>query len=145
MPRARVEDYTDPYIWTFVAPPPQGNGVCDVCHGAPNPGVTCYSCSQTVAQVSRPIRLVVPISLYVVGEQLWHVLRNYKDGITAELRAELRPRVAALLYRFLDGHRQCIAEAAGGDWDVITVVPSSQERGGETSARGSRSDGTGAC
>lgn len=132
MPRARVEDYTDPYVWTFVPPPLAGDGVCDVCHGAPNPGfTTCYSCSQTTAQVSRPVRLVVPISLYVTGEQLWHVLRNYKDGMTEALRAELRPRVAALLYRFLDGHRQCIANATGADWNIITTVPSSQEREGE--------------
>lgn len=132
MPRARVRDYTDPYVWTLVPPPPAGERVCDVCHGAPNPGfTTCHSCSQTTGQVSSPIRLVVPISLYVTGQQLWYVLRSYKDGPTEELRAELRPRVAALLYRFLDGHRECIVNAAGADWNVITTVPSSQGRGGE--------------
>jgi len=51
--------------------------------------------------------------------------------MTEELRAELRPRVAALLYRFLDGRRLCIVNAAGADWNIITTVPSSQEREGE--------------
>jgi hypothetical protein len=37
-------------------------------------------------QVTRPLSLIVPISLYQAPGQLWKVLRDYKDGRTAGLR-----------------------------------------------------------
>lgn len=115
---------------------PVGEGVCEVCHGAP--GVRydgeyfdrCSSCHQTIGQVSRPVELVVPISLYEPRSQLHHVLRNYKDAQRAETRAELRTRAAALLYRFVANHAECIRGASGSDWDVVTSVPSSVNRVG---------------
>lgn len=131
-PRRTVTDFTDPYVGTLTAPPPSGDGVCDVCHGAPNPGFSrCYSCSETTGQVTHPIELVVPISLYEIPGQLHHVLRNYKDGYTEEIRAALRPRVTALLWRFLSSHADHIVEAAGAEWNLITSVPSSGGRKGE--------------
>ena len=130
-PRRTVADFTDPYVATLTPPPPAGDGVCDICHGAPNPGFPrCFSCSQTVAQVTHPVELVVPISLYEVPGQLHHVLRNYKDGYTEAIRSELRPRVAALLWRFLSTHGPHIVEAAGADWDLITSAPASGKRAG---------------
>ena len=131
-PRRTVADFTDPYVSTLTPPPPVGAGVCDVCHGAPNPGwVRCFSCSQTIGQVSNPVTIVVPISLYEVPGQLHHVLRHYKDGYTDEERAQLRLRVAALLWRFLAGHGDHIAATAGSGWDLITSVPSSGNRVGQ--------------
>jgi predicted amidophosphoribosyltransferase len=131
-PRRTVADFTDPYIGSFTPPPPDGDGVCDVCHGAPNPGFSrCYSCSQKVGQVTHPIELVVPISLYESTGQLHHVLRSYKDGWTDEIRANLRPRVTALLWRFLSGHDAHIVQAAGAEWDLITSVPSRGPRVGQ--------------
>lgn len=131
-PRRTVADLTDPYINELTPPPPVGDGVCDICHGAPNPGYTrCYSCAQTMQQVTHPVRLVVPISLYTIPGQLHHVLRNYKDGYTEAIRTELRPRVAALLWRFLTAHESCIVDAAGDEWTVITSVPSSGPREGD--------------
>ena len=113
-PRRTVADFTDPYVGTFTPPPPAGEGVCDVCHGAPNAGFSrCYSCSQTIGQVTHPVELVVPISLYEIPGQLHHVLRNYKDGYTEEIRSALRPRVTALLWRFLSTHEDHIVDAAG--------------------------------
>lgn len=129
--RRSVAEFTDPYVRTLTPVPPTKEGVCDVCHGAPNAGFTTgYSCAQTVGQVSRPLGLIVPISLYEVPGQLHYVLRNYKDGYTESVRAELRLRVAALLWRFLSEHGEHIAEAAGGPWDLITSVPSTQPREG---------------
>lgn len=84
----------------------------------------------TIRQVSLPLTLVVPISLYVVRGQLHHVLRSYKDAQVPETRTELRARVAALLYRFLAHHGGCIERAAAGSWDVLTTVPSSHTRSG---------------
>jgi predicted amidophosphoribosyltransferase len=127
-----VVDFTDPYIGMLTPPPPVGDGVCDICHGAPNPGWTrCRSCTQTMRQVTHPTHLVVPISLYEVPGQLHHVLRKYKDGYTEEIRAQLRPRVASLLWRFLSTHGEHITEAAGSNWDLITSVPSSGQRDGQ--------------
>lgn len=126
-----VESLTDPFILTFTPPPVIGAGVCDICHGSPNPGwERCYSCAQTVGQVSRPIALVVPVTLCEAMGQMHHVLRSYKDSPEAGVRARMRLRIAALLYRFLATHRNCIINAAGRDWDVITTVPSSTGRAG---------------
>jgi predicted amidophosphoribosyltransferase len=129
-PRPRAEDFTDPYIRTLTPVPPAGPGVCDVCHGAPNTGFPrCYSCAQTIGQVSRPVDLVVPISLYEPASQLHHVLRSYKDGHTAAVRRDFTVRLGALLHRFMRGHGDCI-RAAGGDWSIVTSVPSSEDRPG---------------
>ncbi len=54
-----VRDLTDPYLDTFTPVPPTAEGVCSVCHGAPNPGwATCWSCDKTIGQVvqQRPSR-----------------------------------------------------------------------------------------
>lgn len=129
---ARVEDYTDPHIATYTAVPPAGDGVCDVCHGFPGPGFArCWSCTQSVRSVSRPLSLVVPISLYRVGEQLHSVLRGYKSSPSEIARTRYQLRVAATLHRFTRDHADCIEAAAGGPWDLVTIVPSKHERPGE--------------
>ena len=134
MARARrtVADFTDPYVGHFTPPPPSGvEGVCEVCHSATSPGYRrCRSCERTISRVTHPVELVVPISLYEGRSQLHHVLRNYKDGYTDDVRTQLRPRVTALLWRFLSAHEPCIVEAAGQGWDFITSVPSSSDRAG---------------
>jgi phosphoribosylpyrophosphate synthetase len=63
--------------------------------------------------------------------QLHHVLRHYKDSQDAGVRAELTTRAAALLYRFLGNHRECIEGAAGRDWDLVTSIPSTGGRHGK--------------
>lgn len=74
-----VEEYTDPYLSTYTYVPPAGPNVCTVCHTAVEGTYRrCYSCNQSIAQVSRPALVVVPISLYRGLEQLHHVLRQYK-------------------------------------------------------------------
>ena len=126
-----VESLTDPFILTLTPPPLIGAGVCDICHGSPNAGWDrCSSCAQTDGQVSRPIELVVPITLCEAMGQMHHVLRSYKDSPVESVRTRMRLRIAALLYRFLATHRECIINAAGGDWDLITTVPSSTGRAG---------------
>jgi predicted amidophosphoribosyltransferase len=120
-----IRELTEPYLATFTPVPPLGDGVCDVCHGAPNPGwLRCWSCAQTISQVSWPVTRIIPITLAVRMGPVHYLLRKYKDG-APELQQRLRPRVAALLARFLQQHRGCI-----GAWDSITVVPSSIGRTG---------------
>src|SRR6266511_5970824 len=79
-----LTELTDPYLDQYTPVPPVGPGVCDVCHGAPRAGYArCRSCWEVMRQVSHPVSLVVPISLYETTDQLWTVLRGYKDGRTA--------------------------------------------------------------
>ena len=131
-PRARtVAELTDQYIRTLTPPPPVGPGVCDVCHNAPNLGYArCYSCEQTMGQVSRPLSLIVPITLYRRNSQMLHVLWGYKNQPDARARQSFRTVVAALLYRFLDEHGECVENAADSEWDALTTVPSSTAREG---------------
>ena len=127
MPSA--QDLADSAAGYLVAVPPVGDGVCDLCHGAPNPGYRCcFSCAETFGQVSHPVATVVPISLYQIGGQLHHVLRGYKDSPDYAVRAQFSLIVAALLTRFLWRHGKCLAAAAGESWDLVTTVPSSRDR-----------------
>jgi phosphoribosylpyrophosphate synthetase len=85
----------------------------------------CFSCQEVGRQVSHPAVNVVPISLYALNSQLWHVLRYYKDGSgrSAELFAT---QVAAILARFTARHLRCVAAVLGGDPAVVTSVPSTR-------------------
>lgn len=123
---ASAGQYTDPFLQTYTPVPVAGPGVCAICHSGPGPGHTvCYSCAEVMRQVSYPTRSVVPISLYKLNSQLWHVLRYYKDGSgrSADL---LAMQVAAIIARFAAQHLQCVARVLGGDPAVVTSVPSTR-------------------
>jgi len=125
---ASAAEYTDPYLHTYTPVPAAGPGVCNVCHSGPRSGyATCYSCSTVGQQVSRPTRSVVPISLYTLNSQLWHVLRYYKDG-TGPSTDLLAMQVAAIIARFTTRHLQCVTALLGGEPDVVTSVPSTRAR-----------------
>jgi hypothetical protein len=102
-----------------------------MCHAVPNLGFQrCYSCALTSGQVSRPVHLAVPISMYELGGQFWHSLRYYKDSPYPDVRHRFSIQIAALFGRFLKTHAACIAFAAGDPWDCIVVPPSSRARPG---------------
>ena len=127
---ATVADYAGPLASICVEVPPAGDGVCDVCHSAPNPGYSrCYSCNQVMQQVTHPCSRVVPISLYEIPSQLYRELAGYKRSNEPAIRAQSSLRVISILCHFLWLHRTCIAESTGGDWSIITGVPSSTDRG----------------
>ena len=120
-----VEEFTDPYLAAYTPPPPAGEGVCEVCHGAPFAGhARCWSCEQTTGNVSHPLELVVPISLYKLSGQLHSVLYGYKRSSVRAVRRKHRLQVAATLHRFVREHGDHVREAAGADWDTVTIVPS---------------------
>jgi hypothetical protein len=122
-----VEQYTDPYLRIYRRVPPAGAGVCTVCHSGPKQGYsTCYSCSITMGQIRYPVTAVLPISLYEVSGQYWHVLRYYKDHHLAEVRAQLATIVSATIARFTYRHWSCIATMLGGTPTVVTTVPSTR-------------------
>jgi phosphoribosylpyrophosphate synthetase len=84
-----------------------------------------------MGQVSRPVEVVVPISLTELLGQLHHVLRSYKRrGYPRSVREGFRLQVSALLARFLWQHGECLRAVGGSDWDCLTIVPSSQGRPG---------------
>lgn len=78
-----------------------------------------------MSQVSRPTRSIVPISLYQVPSQLWHVLRKYKDG-SGPGAALFAMQVAAMIARFTEHHFECISASLGGAPDLVTSVPSTR-------------------
>lgn len=127
---ASVAEYALPLGATCVEVPPAQPGVCAVCHGCPNPGwSTCWSCDQVMSQVSRPCRLVIPVSLYKIPSQLHTDLAGYKRSTHPPVRQQSSRRIIAILCHFLQEHRPCIARAAGGDWTTITNVPSTSTAG----------------
>jgi hypothetical protein len=117
----------------ILVPPPYGAAdVCAWCRCKPGEGYDlCYGCGQANNRLFAPCPLIVPVSLYEIPSQLHHLLRNYKDGLSSQ-RSEFSVKVVCVLCTFLHHHRACIGLSAGGDWDVITSVPStSGKRAGE--------------
>jgi hypothetical protein len=133
---ATVEEFTDPFVRTFTPPPRAGPGVCAVCHSwteTLSDGTRreiCSSCMRTIGAVSHPAELVVPISLVEVGSQFYTSLSGYKNSPDEDTRARFALRLGALLARFLRDHGNHIRTAVGGDWDLMTIVPSSGGRAG---------------
>ena len=125
-----VQELTDPHLRVFTrVPSAQEEAICPICHVARDPvWRTCLSCDRTRRGVSRPLDLVVPITLYKSYSQMGRWLRRYKDpdGVTRAQQARFSAILAATFGRFLVEHGHCVREAAGTGWDVITTVPSTQ-------------------
>lgn len=81
-----------------------------------------------MGQVANPLELVVPISLYQSNDSLWNLLRNYKDSPDEMARRRQSNRLGAILARFLRLHAECLRQAGGGEWDLVTVIPPSRIR-----------------
>jgi len=123
---ATADDFTDPYLHTYAPVPAAGPGVCGVCHSGPPAGqAVCHSCAVVMQQVSYPTPDIVPISLYTLDSQFWHVLRYYKDGAGRATTLHAL-QVAAVLARFAARHLRCVAGRLGGDPAVVTSVPSTR-------------------
>jgi len=104
----------------FMLAPRRGPGVCVSCFNLTDGYRRCYACSHR----ANVLDVVAPISYSVAHEQLHHVLASYKR-LTGEVARRLRIQLAALLWRYLDGHEPCVARAAGADaFPVVTTVPS---------------------
>jgi hypothetical protein len=123
---ASVLRYTSANRDMYTPVPIAGPGVCTVCRSGPGPGLSvCRSCTEVMRQVTYPTPVVIPISLYTLDSQLWHVLRYYKDasGPGSEFYAL---QVAAIIARFTARHLRCVAGLLGGDPAVVTSVPSTR-------------------
>ncbi len=106
---------------TFMVTPRPGRGVCTTCFNLIGDRNRCYAC----AHGGVALAAMVPISYSIAHEQLHHALASYKrtgGRISRHLAVEL----AAMLWRFIDRHEHCLAEAAGTDrFELVTTVPSS--------------------
>jgi len=102
---------------------PAGPGVCAICKTFIRQGFrACIPCERQ----PEVLDAVVPITYSEHFGQIHDALRGYKDGVR-EVKSYAQPRLAAILWRFLELHEACVAGAAGATsgFDVVATVPSS--------------------
>ena len=116
---ATVRELSAPYE-NFMFGPEPGPGVCTRCFNLTDGYRYCYACTHQDAVLDA----IAPISYSVAHEQLHHALASYKrSGGPAARR--LAVQLAAVLWRYLDGHEACLTRAAGVDsFPIVTTVPS---------------------
>lgn len=108
----------------FMLSPRHGHDVCSTCFNITDGYDRCYAC----AHGGLLLDVMIPISYSVAGEQLHHVLAGYKR-LSGPVARRMTMGLAAVLWRWLEGHERCLADAAGVDrFTVVTSVPSSGER-----------------
>ena len=116
-----VEEASEAYQEGMRNVPPVGDGICATCHTFVNPAFsTCYPCGHQPANLD----VVVPITYSMHGGQMHDALRYYKDGV-AQVRRHHSVRLAAILWRFIANHENCVARAGETDgFELVTSVPS---------------------
>jgi hypothetical protein len=104
----------------FMVTPRRGGGTCERCFNLTAGYTRCYAC----AQIPQWLDAMAPVSYSIATEELHAALAGYKrmSGRAAErLQAEL----AAVLWRFLSTHEQCLANAARIEgFPLVTTIPS---------------------
>ena len=110
---------------SLVPVPPRGSGVCWTCHG-PSAAGYCDSCARQRERVAKPLRGLVPITLYWKSSEteygaFYDHLKRYKNHPVSD---SMGIDLAALVVRFMRDHRECL-EQKFGPWDSIVTVPSS--------------------
>lgn len=130
---ATVEEVSAPYANFLVPVLGAGSGVCEICHGpVVDQWTSCYQCSQAVSLLTWAADVVVPMTLAVKGAQLAYELWAYKNNPRESVRRRLHMGLAAVLWRWLADHENCVARAAGTDsFSLVTTVPSAAGRTGD--------------
>ena len=104
----------------FMLNPRRGPNVCRICFTFTDGFDRCFACSHTESHLDA----VAPISYSIAREQLHHALASYKR-LSGDGARRLRAELAAVLWRFLADHEQCVAGAAGPtEFEIVTTVPS---------------------
>jgi predicted amidophosphoribosyltransferase len=117
---ATVGELSASYANVMLGPRP-GPDVCPQCFDLIGGSAHCPHCWHETAWVDA----VAPISYSIGGEQLHHALVGYKRYLGTPARY-FAAGLAAVLWRHLAGHEQCLARAAGVDaFEMVTTVPSS--------------------
>ena len=116
---ATVLELSEPYGNVLLAPR-RGRDVCRTCFNLIDGHDRCYACTHGGALLD----VVAPISYSVAGEQLHHVLAAYKRGASRWARP-LVNQLAAVLWRHLAEHEECVCRAAGvAEFPLVATVPS---------------------
>jgi predicted amidophosphoribosyltransferase len=114
-----VEALTAPYDQVMVGPR-GGPGVCVTCFNLIDGYERCYAC----AYGKSVLDAIAPISYSVAHEPLHHALFSYKR-LRGRLADRFGAQLAAILWRYLERHEQCLARAAGvAELELVTTVPS---------------------
>jgi predicted amidophosphoribosyltransferase len=125
-----VEEASDAYANAMRNPAAPRPDVCAICRTFHDPAYeTCVACSRQPDNFDA----LAPITYSVHAGQMHDALRNYKDNPHPDVQRFHAVRLTAILWRFLERHERCIAEAAGVDrFDLVVTVPSkSGERDNE--------------
>jgi predicted amidophosphoribosyltransferase len=119
---ATVAELSAPYTNFMLNPlSPSAPDVCSVCLTFTEGWGTCHPCGHQ----SRFADAVLPISYSVALGQLHRALQTYKRGYRT-VAGQFQLQLAAVLWRFIVEHEECLARRAGVDrFDLVTTVPSS--------------------
>jgi predicted amidophosphoribosyltransferase len=123
MAKVSVEEASAAYVSSMRNIAAVGPGVCATCRTFITEDFDrCYPCQHQPSHLDA----VVPVTYSEHLGQVHTALRQYKDGTAPSVRRYAKVRLAAILWRFLEAHEPCIANAVGVDgFDIVTVVPSS--------------------
>lgn len=110
---------SEPYGEIMLAPG-AGAGVCATCFNLIDPCYErCFACSQNESWLGA----VAPISYSIAREPLHRALAGYKRSRSRWAR-RLTAQLAAVLWRYLERHEDCVARRAGvAGFDLVTTVP----------------------
>lgn len=130
-----IDDVAAPFENYLVPMPAPASDVCLACHSSVYDGyTTCYPCNEARRKLhGRAADAVASVALAPANEQLARDLYSYKDSrIAWSVRQPQIVGLAAVLYKWLHHHEQCLARAAGVTgapvFDAITSVPSTSGR-----------------
>jgi predicted amidophosphoribosyltransferase len=130
-PPRTVDEVAAPYANFLVRVPPAGRGVCTICHTVVGPFRTCLRCKDTKQALGNATAdLAAFVSMAPNAEQLAHELHAYKRlTVPRVARDRMATGLAAVLWKWLDAHEECLTARLGIDsFDVTTSVPSTSGR-----------------
>ncbi|MEW9533620.1 ComF family protein [Microbispora sp. NPDC049125] len=124
-----AHEVTERYINLYRNVPAARPGVCRICHSGPNDSsyVVCDGCRDTMKNVRRPTSHVVPVSLCVKkDDQLYDIVSRSGTQSLRRRGPDRTALLAATISRFYAAHALCLKRVAGGDFTMVTTVPSTR-------------------
>lgn len=121
---APFENYLRPVL-------PVASGVCSICHTSVAGGwPRCYQCGRAQSALPVTASALSFVALAVKDEQFARDLYQYKDPRQSEQeRRRLRLGLAAVLWRWLSHHEECLSRRVGvSEFSIVSTVPSTRQR-----------------
>ena len=127
---ATVEEVTAKYGNFLIRVLPAGVGVCAVCRTVVTGDWSrCYQCNNHRSCLSYTADAVASVALSAKGGQWAYELSAYKNSPSLSARNTLGIGLSAVLWRWLDGHEDCVRRAAGvASFPIVTSIPSTGGR-----------------